>query len=238
MIVPELNGFTVQKDRLWGYICNYFNLSLAIETSHALGLFLAGYGQMDSFPKFIHIEVYRVVGGKVKYKLIEQYEESNNHAQIVPLAQRDVILTFCKGISNTFINYIPQKVESIISNKIDSLPPTYSDEQKNELRSIFASSKFEIESAITATIQNENVIPILNSVQLIPLPEMAFLAENLVNITSLKRTFSIDGNQQTVGGPTDVAVMSKGDGFVWIKRKLYFDKQINPNYLRKLCEES
>ena len=238
MIVPELNGFTVQKDRLWGYICNYFNLSLAIETSHALGLFLAGYGQMDSFPKFIHIEVYRGVGGKVKDKLIEQYEESNNHAQIVPLAQRDVILTFCKGISNTFINYIPQKVESIISNKIDSLPPTYSDEQKNELRSIFASSKFEIESAITATIQNENVIPILNSVQLIPLPEMAFLAENLVNITSLKRTFSIDGNQQTVGGPTDVAVMSKGDGFVWIKRKLYFDKQINPNYLRKLCEES
>ena len=84
MIVPELNGFTVQKDRLWGYICNYFNLSLAIEMSHALGLFLAGYGQMDSFPKFIHIEVYRVVGGKVKYKLIEQYEESNNHAQIVP----------------------------------------------------------------------------------------------------------------------------------------------------------
>ena len=59
---------------------------------------------------------------------------------------------------------------------------------------------------------------------------MASLAENLVNITSLRRTYAIDGNQQTVGGPTDVAILSKGDGFVWIKRKHYFSKDLNPNY--------
>ena len=236
MVVPELNSFPTQKERLWDYICNYFNLSLANETNNFMGLFFAGYGQHDAFPKFIHIELYRVVGGKVKYRLVEKYEESNNHAQIVPLAQRDVILTFCKGISNTFVNYIPQKVEALINSRIDSLPNTFSDDQKNELKSIFSPSKAEIMSAIESTNQNDNVTPILNSVQLIPLPEMSFLAESLVNITSLKRTFAIDGNQQTVGGPTDVAVMSKGDGFVWIKRKHYFDKQMNPNYIMKLHE--
>ena len=236
IVVPELNNFLTQKELFWDYISNYFNLSLTSETDHALGLFFAGYGCSDAFPKFIHIELYRTVAGNIKYDLIEQYEESNNHAKIVPLAQRDVILTFCKGISNTFINYIPQKVESIINAKINALPETFSDDQKNELKAIFSSSKEEIAAAIRATSQKENVDPILNSVQLIPLPEMAFLAESLVNITSLKRTFSIDGNQQTVGGPTDVAVMSKGDGFVWIKRKHYFDKQINPNYLLRLHE--
>lgn len=86
-------------------------------------------------------------------------------------------------------------------------------------------------------MQREYVNPILKSVQLIPLPEMAMLAENLVNITSLKRTFAIDGNQQTVGGPTDVAVMSKGDGFVWIKRKLYFDRKLNPDYPVKISKD-
>ena len=50
---------------------------------------------------------------------------------------------------------------------------------------------------------------------------MALLAENLVNITALKRKFSMDGNQQTVGGPTDVASISLGEGFTWIKRKKY-----------------
>ena len=236
IVVPELNNYPAQRDCFWNYICNYFNLSLTSETNNLMGLFFAGYGQSDAFPKFTHIELYRIVGGKIKYRLVERYEESNNHAQIVPLAQPDVILTFCKGISNRFINYIPQKVESIINSKVDTLPDTFTDDQKSALKAILGSSKNEIASAISATIQNDNVKPILDSVQLIPLPEMAFLAESLVNITSLKRTFAIDGNQQTVGGPTDVAVMSKGDGFVWIKRKHYFDNQINPNYLMKLHE--
>ena len=236
MIVPELNNFPTQKEYFWDYICNYFNLSLTNETNNYMGLFFAGYGHCDAFPKFTHIELYRVVGGKIKYRLVENYEESNNHAQIVPLAQPDVILTFCKGISNRFINYIPQKVESIINSKIDALPDTFTIDQKNALKTSLSSSKAEIASAINTTIQNDNVKPILDSVQLIPLPEMGFLAESLVNITSLKRTFAIDGNQQTVGGPTDVAVMSKGDGFVWIKRKHYFDKQMNPDYIMKIHE--
>ena len=236
MIVPELNNFPTQKECFWDYICNYFNLSLTNETNNYMGLFFAGYGHCDAFPKFTHIELYRVVGGKIKYRLVENYEESNNHAQIVPLAQPDVILTFCKGISNRFINYIPQKVESIINSKIDALPDTFTIDQKNALKTSLSSSKAEIASAINTTIQNDNVKPILDSVQLIPLPEMGFLAESLVNITSLKRTFAIDGNQQTVGGSTDVAVMSKGDGFVWIKRKHYFDKQMNPDYIMKIHE--
>lgn len=236
MTVPELNNYPVQKERFWNYICEYFNLSLEKEIKESMGLFFCGYGKNDAFPKFTHIELYNVVGGKVKYKLIENYEESNNQAQIVPLAQTDVILTFCKGISNTFINYIPQKVESIVNAKIDAIPDTFTDSQKDELKEVLLSVKNEIAAAIDTTIQNSNVMPILNSVQLIPLAEMAFFAENLVNMTTLKRTFAIDGKQQTVGGPTDVAVLSKGDGFVWIKRKLYFDGQLNPNYALRLCE--
>ena len=110
------------------------------------------------------------------------------------------------------------------------MPPEFTDEQKTVLKAHFSDCKQEISSAINSQIQSKNVDPIIDSVRLIPLPEMAFLAESLVNITSLKRTYAIDGNQQTVGGPTDVAVLSKGDGFVWIKRKLYFEKELNPNY--------
>ncbi len=42
---------------------------------------------------------------------------------------------------------------------------------------------------------------------------------------------------ETVGGPIDVAVISKGDGFIWIKRKHYFSPELNPqffaNYYRR-----
>ena len=128
-------------------------------------------------------------------------------------------MTFCRGISNTFINYIPQKVGELISQKIDELPDSFSNDQKNDLRETLLNCKSELADAISAQIQNNNVNPIFKSVDLLPLSEMAFLAENLVNITSLKRLYSLDGRQQTVGGPTDVAIISKGDGFVWVKNK-------------------
>ena len=230
VVVPELKRYEEQKTRFWNTICNYFNLSLKRETDNAMGLFFAGYGETDAFPKYVHLELYTVIGGQVKYSIVEKFDESNNSAKIQPLAQNDVILTFCKGISNNFLYYIPQKALEIIHSKVDSLPQEFTDEQKLFLKTHFTECRQDLSNAINAQVQTNNVDPIINSVRLIPLSEMASLAENLVNITSLRRTYAIDGNQQTVGGPTDVAVLSKGDGFVWIKRKHYFSKELNPHY--------
>ena len=55
------------------------------------------------------------------------------------------------------------------------------------------------------------------------------MALSLVNITSFKRRVSID-ELETVGGPVDVAVITKGDGFIWIKRKHYFDSSNNHHF--------
>ena len=62
----------------------------------------------------------------------------------------------------------------------------------------------------------------------LPKGELAEMAESLVNLTSFKRRVTLD--VETVGGPIDVAVISKGDGFVWIKRKHYFDPEHNPHF--------
>ena len=64
---------------------------------------------------------------------------------------------------------------------------------------------------------------------MLPKDELANMAETLVNLTSFKRRVSMSA--ETVGGPVDVAVISKGDGFVWIKRKHYFTKDFNPSFV-------
>lgn len=51
------------------------------------------------------------------------------------------------------------------------------------------------------------------------------MAETLVNLTSFRQKVSM--SVETVGGPVDVAVISKGDGFVWIKQKRYFELDVN-----------
>jgi hypothetical protein len=76
--------------------------------------------------------------------------------------------------------------------------------------------------------------PILDMVTMLPKDELPHLAESLVALTSLKRHVSNDA--ETVGGPIDVALISKGDGFIWIRRKHYFRPELNPhfalNYIR------
>jgi hypothetical protein len=65
-------------------------------------------------------------------------------------------------------------------------------------------------------------------VSFMPKQELASFAESLVNITSIKRR--VTAELETVGGPVDVAVISKSDGFVWVKPKHYFDPSLNPRY--------
>jgi hypothetical protein len=55
--------------------------------------------------------------------------------------------------------------------------------------------------------------------------ELTSMAEAMVNLTALKRHVSIDS--ETVGGPIDVALITKGDGFIWIKKKTNYDPALN-----------
>lgn len=86
-------------------------------------------------------------------------------------------------------------------------------------------------------LKTRNSDPIKSIVGLLPKEELAEMAETLVNLTSFKRTVSPEA--ETVGGPIDVAVISKGDGLVWIKRKHYFSPDLNPRYFgndRIMCD--
>lgn len=75
--------------------------------------------------------------------------------------------------------------------------------------------------------QEEHIGPIMNAVSYLPKQELAEMAESFVRLVALKRRMSVR-EVETVGGPIDVAVISKADGFVWIKHKSYFKQELNP----------
>ena len=220
VVVPELKAYTDLNNRFWSLLSEYFRLSLDVESENATGIFFAGYGSDDAFPKCLHIQIHKLFEEKIKYTEEKRFIGNGKNSEIIPLAQREVILTFCKGISSEFIKSIPEKSNDLMVAQIDSLlSADFSDKQKKKIKNELSKCKAQLTKEINTEIQTNNVQPIFESVKLIALPEMAFLAESLVNITTLKRTFSLDGKQQTVGGPTDVAILSKPNGFVWIKQK-------------------
>ena len=74
----------------------------------------------------------------------------------------------------------------------------------------------------------QKVLSVLGSLAKV---DLGYMAESLVNLTAFKRKVSNDSD--SVGGPIDVAVLSKGDGFVWMKRKHYFDKELNYRFFKR-----
>jgi len=86
------------------------------------------------------------------------------------------------------------------------------------------------------TYRRKNYVdPVTRVVTMLPKNELAAMAEALVNLTSFKRKVTMES--ETVGGPIDVAVISKGDGFIWIKRKHYFKAELNPRFFPNYYKE-
>jgi hypothetical protein len=58
----------------------------------------------------------------------------------------------------------------------------------------------------------------MNAVAALPRQDLAKMAEALVNLTAFLMRMCAD-KEETVVEPIDVALLSKGDGFIWVKRK-------------------
>ena len=78
-------------------------------------------------------------------------------------------------------------------------------------------------------IQENYINKLMNTVSYLMKEDLADMAESLVRMTCLKRHFTTD--EETVGGPVDVAIITKGDGFIWIKRKHSYPADDNHYYL-------
>ena len=74
----------------------------------------------------------------------------------------------------------------------------------------------ELEEKIDDIIMEKFTSGLVNTVEFFNVEDMV-MAESLISITDLQR--HITSSEETVGGPIDVAVITKTDGFKWVKQK-------------------
>ena len=197
-----------------------------------VGIAIAGYGKKEIYPSMVHIHIAGFLNDKIKYQIVQTNKiDEKNKQSITPLAQVDVMETFLFGLNNSFLHYIQQIIPETLGNDIDSLDDSlFAEGKKNQVKKELEVCTAHIVNSIINEAQREYLIPIQQSVGNLPIDELAMLAESMINLTSLRRQVAIDSNSRTVGGPIDVAIISKGDGFIWAKRKHYFDGKMNPQY--------
>lgn len=82
--------------------------------------------------------------------------------------------------------------------------------------------------SIMTEARREHAIPMRRVLGVLPVDEMADLAETLINLQSLKE--KVTKNSETVGGPVDVAIITKNEGLLWAKRKHFFEIDLNSRF--------
>jgi len=157
-------------------------------------------------------------------------------ASITPFAQDEMVHTFMQGVDPSYehhaVNLVNEIVKKYYFDPIEKAVNMKEEDKKEllkNLRDIQATAIKELRNKLDRHKRTDYVDPVLDAVAALPKDELAAMAESLVSLTILKRRVSMTA--ETVGGAIDVALISKGDGLIWIKRKHYFDKNLNAQFL-------
>jgi len=206
---------------------------------YSSGLVIVGFGAKDIFPAYCH---YRVTGVLADQLLVVSQDLSSvthdNNGIIVAFAQREMVASFMNGVDPTYEAFLDEQMKEAllempndIIDGLDALSPDEKEKKKVQYRKEAEASYEAYREQREQYQRYMHVHPVVEVVAVLPKDELAQMAESLVNLTVLKRRVSMQ--EETVAGPIDVAVISKGDGFVWIKRKHYFAAEMNPYYMAK-----
>ncbi len=206
------------------------------------GIVICGFGSNDVFPKLYEYLADCIVCGKVRYwKNQEKIIDGDTASFVMPFADSEFLDTLLNGINPTFF----RKFAAETFKMVMALPETLvsqivelTDEQKEKYAELLRQSVIDPYNQLGEDLTNfrlsEYVHPIEGTLQVLPISELAGIAETFISAAQIHKR--VNPLLDTVGGPVDVAVISKGDGFVWVKRKHYFESKLNPAFVQKYLE--
>lgn len=199
------------------------------------GLIFTGFGDAEIYPQLIPVNISMVVDNRLRYYIDENQAASisnTNDAAVCPFAQTDVI--------NTILTGVDPNLDKIYLSNFDEVFKKYNQEILNnigetnkllyqQIKNLDTNIILQQFHNLNQQIKRENyIIPLISAVSNLAKDDLSEMAESLIYLTYLKRRITFA--EESVGGPVDVAVISKGDGFVWIKRKHYFRPELNQHF--------
>jgi hypothetical protein len=219
-----------------------FHIVEPIQNNLTTGLVIAGFGQAELYPSLWSVNIGGLLFNR-KLQMSKPGEAAiglSGNARVIPFAQAEVATSFLtgiqKGIKDHCVNTISSLLNKFMGRFVSLATPMISQQQVQGLQQQLGAEvpllAAEFGKHLDTQSQTEHVAPVMAAVAVLPKDQLAVMAESLVALTSFRRRMSSD--LETVGGAIDVAVISKGDGFVWIKRKHYFDPSLNIRYTERL----
>lgn len=206
------------------------------------GVVLAGFGDEDYHPGLFELDVRGHACDRPLLKWGREaqvgYGADQSDAFVIPFAQTAEAWTFIQGIDPRLKSSLPDSVGELIDgvartilDKVGTREPTLRDALAPEVEARLAELKTAFNQKLAERLEADYSSPVLRMVGSLPKDELGSMAESLVNLSRFRRRVSSE--KETVGGPIDVAVITKADGFIWLRRKHYFRPELNLRHLAR-----
>lgn len=231
--LPFLGGVNATE---WAAAAIRFAFATPSKLANLLtGIVIAGYGNNEYLPGYCHFSLHGFIGTRIAWTPInsEQVTIGRRPSLINAFARRAMVETFIQGASaeawragrDAFSRWAKETVQRVAEQTNNSIDNKLVDR-------VISSTALQFDRQWRHQTFNAHLSPLKNVVATLTLEELAELAENLVMLESLKE--KVTSRTQSVGGPVDLAVITKSEGLVWIKRKHYFDPALNHRYFLRL----
>lgn len=205
------------------------------------GIVISGFGEKEIYPSIRCYNLSLILQSRNNaIKDTRSHTISDNQkAAIVAFAQSDDISSFIEGIAPQLAMFFDKLLKEILGNQLKKrflkeleTITSLTDKQKQTISKhigeICIGAYDEIVKEFQLKQKENYVDPVINATAFLNKEELATMAETLVNLVSFRKQVTIA--DETVGGPIDVAVITKGDGMIWIKRKHYFEPALNQHF--------
>ncbi|ASK89634.1 hypothetical protein [Sphingorhabdus sp. SMR4y] len=217
-LLKELQGFAFDLVR-----------SSTLSDAHT-GFVIAGLGHNDIFPSLNHIKCDGIYFGELRVvgeREVTDIDRRGLKAELRAFAQTDMPERFIDGIDSEFEQSLEKLVDNMTSDLVTQLSGSADITLTEKIRETANQS---IRNGI-GRLKNLSRKELSSVVAHLSKKELGEFAYSLVELTSRKRRYS--SQQETVGGPIDVAILTRNEGFVWVRRKHYFDVSLNPGFQKR-----
>ena len=206
------------------------------------GLVIAGFGEGEHFPAVLKLQLGGVYEGRLKIRTPSLVQVSDEiPSNITAFAYTNMVDAFLHGISPRVRAHVEdatafvREMPPLALDAVAGLAPAEKAKAAGAVRRASQAKAAEFADKVLQGT-NERSQKIARAVGTLTIGELAQVASTLVGLSSFEQQMSLD--RETVGGPVDVAVISKGDGFIWIDRKYYFRRELNEHFIRNYYDDS
>lgn len=178
-------------------------------------LVFAGFGEDELFPAQQSITFQGILDNRLRTVADDYVSVGSDGPFISPFAQTEAVDTFLRAYHRSYLGVAHRSLDSALNDLRSRMNP--GEISDADLDEVTAAGHRSIDDDWERVCREEFVGPMIDTVGGLPPAEIARLAEALVGLQVLRQLTQAE--TETVGGPIDVALITREQGFRWLRHK-------------------